>query len=320
MSKYSHSTKRSNTQEFIEKAKLIHGDKYDYSKVEYVNNHTKVKIHCNRCGNDFMQTPHSHLAGSGCKPCSIELTHEKQRLPIEVFLEKAKSIHKEKYDYSKVEYKSAETPIRIICKRCNKEFTQKPVHHLRGNGCPYCCFERQKENNLKKYGVENVFSLEEIKCKIKQTCLKRYGVEYIQQYQGFIDKVNDTRLKNKTFNTSKDEKEIERLLNKKFPSVKIQYKSKQYPFRCDFYIPSLNLYIEYQGTWTHGKHPFDKTNEEDIERLNIWKNKNTKFYKSAIEVWTIRDPLKRKTAKDNNLNWIEFFTMEEFLNWYKDIP
>lgn len=82
----------------------------------------------------------------------------------------------------------------------------------------------------------------------------------------------------------------------------------------------MNLYIEYQGTWTHGKHPFDKTNEEDIERLNIWKNKNTKFYKSAIEVWTIRDPLKRKTAKDNNLNWIEFFTMEEFLNWYKDIP
>ena len=52
------------------------------------------------------------------------------------------------------------------------------------------------------------------------------------------------------------------------------------------------------------------------EIIKIWKNKNTNQYDEAINVWTVRDPLKRKTAKDNGLNWIEFFTMEEFLNWY----
>lgn len=74
--------------------------------------------------------------------------------------------------------------------------------------------------------------------------------------------------------------------------------------------------MEYQGNWTHGKHPFDSNSIEDVIIVEEWNKKATHYYESAIDVWTKRDPLKRKTAKDNNLNWIEFFSMEEFMKWF----
>ena len=85
---------------------------------------------------------------------------------------------------------------------------------------------------------------------------------------------------------------------------------------CDFYIGDLDLYMEYQGNWTHGKHPFDSNSIEDMIIVDAWNKKATSYYESAIDVWTKRDPSKRKTARDNNLNWIEFFSMEEFMKWF----
>ena len=80
-------------------------------------------------------------------------------------------------------------------------------------------------------------------------------------------------------------------------------------------IPDLDLYIEYQGTWTHGLHPFNENNKEDIDKLNLWKSKNSKYYDNAINTWTIRDVNKRNIAKQNNLNWIEFFNFDNFKKW-----
>ena len=97
-----------------------------------------------------------------------------------------------------------------------------------------------------------------------------------------------------------------------------QYKSEKYPFNCDFYIPERELYIEFQWTWTHGKHPFSES-QEDLEILTKWKLKNTEYYNNAIEVWTKRDVLKRQTAIQNNLNWLEFFTFEDFSQWYNSL-
>lgn len=150
------------------------------------------------------------------------------------------------------------------------------------------------------------------------TNLKRYGVNNTSKLKYYIDKGFNTRYKNHSLNTSKPEEKIFELLKKKFKNVKRQYDSDLYPFHCDFYIPKEKLYIEYQGNWTHGLKPFENT-ETDIEKLNNWKLKNTDYYKSAIKVWTITDPLKRQTAKNNNLNWIEFFNFEEFIDWYNKI-
>ena len=134
------------------------------------------------------------------------------------------------------------------------------------------------------------------------------------------NKVDITKRKNGTFNTSKPEQEIKRLLEEKFPNVQYQYKSEKYPFNCDFYIPELDLYIEFQGIWTHGKHPFSES-VEDLETLDKWKTESitSEFYKNAIEVWTIKDVEKRKIALQNNINLLEFFTIDEFMNWYNSI-
>ena len=102
-----------------------------------------------------------------------------------------------------------------------------------------------------------------------------------------------------------------------FPDVQYQYFSEEYPFACDFYIPSLDLYIEYHGSWTHGSRPFNKDDESCIEQLTIWQEKanTSQFYQNAIDTWTIRDVRKRQCAIDNKLNWICFYSMDDVENF-----
>ena len=185
------------------------------------------------------------------------------------------------------------------------------------------CYFKTKDyfNKKKKYlldnNIINVFQLPTVKDKIRQTNLKRYGVEHNMQSEKVREKVYTTKAKNKTFNTSKPEEYIYKKLLSYFPEVLRQYKSEEYPFACDFYIPNLKLYIEYQGSWTHGFRPF-KGSCEDLSVLQRWqeRSKPRNMYESAINVWTNRDVKKREYAKDNALNWIEFFTLEEFENWF----
>ena len=91
------SRRKLTTEQFIEKAKKIHGDKYDYSKVEYINNRTKVCIICPIHG-EFWQIANSHLQGEGCKECGMELKAKNKTLTTDKFIEKAKKIHGDKYD------------------------------------------------------------------------------------------------------------------------------------------------------------------------------------------------------------------------------
>ena len=121
---------------FIEKAYLIHGDKYDYSKVNYINSVTKVCIICPKHG-EFWQTPANHLQGHGCPKCSVENTHIRQNSNTEEFIKKAQEVHNNKYDYSKVEYANNTSKVCIICPE-HGEFWQQPNNHLHGQGCPKC--------------------------------------------------------------------------------------------------------------------------------------------------------------------------------------
>ena len=128
-----------------------------------------------------------------------------------------------------------------------------------------------------------------------------------------IKKIYQKKHKNNSFNTSEPEKYVLQLLQQTFPDVQYQCFSEEYPFTCDFYIPSLDLYIEYHGTWTHGGRPFNETDESCIEQLSIWeeKAKTSKFYQNAIDTWTVRDVRKRQCAIDNNLNWLCFYSVKE---------
>ncbi len=182
--------------------------------------------------------------------------------------------------------------------------------------------QKQKETNLKRYGCVCSVNNKEIQQNIRKNNLEKYGVEWMSQREDLILIKNETKRKNHTFNTSKPEEEIYNKLLTKFNKddiIRQFYDKEKYPFNCDFYIKSLKLFIEFQGTWTHGGHPFNKDDTDDILLLEKWKNGNGEFYKNAISTWTIRDVKKRKTAKENNLNWIEFFNMKEFDNWLNNI-
>jgi hypothetical protein len=122
------------TQEFIRKAKLIHGEKYDYNKVDYNHNKIHITIKCNICNNEFNQIPSDHLQGCGCSQCA----NIKYRLTTQEFIRRAKLIHDDTYDYSKVDYKNTRLSISIKCNVCNMEFKQSPNSHLQGKGCFQC--------------------------------------------------------------------------------------------------------------------------------------------------------------------------------------
>lgn len=129
------------TEEFIAKAKAVHGNRYDYSKVEYVDSSTKVCIGCKKHG-DFWQSPKVHFQGKGCPKCGRERIAASSRKPLEQFLQDAKRVHGNKYDYSKVELVNYQTKVIIICP-VHGEFTQSPTMHLQGSGCPKCGNERE---------------------------------------------------------------------------------------------------------------------------------------------------------------------------------
>ena len=208
----------------------------------------------------------------------------------------------------------------------NKEIIvrkRKNTNLIKYNNENYINIEQQQKTNLLKYG--NVCSLhgKEQQKKVKETMINKYGGDCVMHIPYFIDKISnseqrkqheyETKKKNGSFNSSQPEKETFELLKSKFSDTISQYRDERYPFNCDFYIPSLDLFIECQYSWTHGGHPYNK--ENDKEKLELWESKNTQYYKNAITTWTIRDVKKREIAKQNNLNFLEFFTIIDLKNW-----
>ena len=130
--------RRLTTEEFIERAKGVHEDRYNYSKANYINIKTKVCIICSIHG-EFWQIPDDHIRGSGCEKCSYIIRGKNKTQSVSTFIEKAKKAHRNKYDYSKVKYVNCKIKICIICPK-HGEFWQRPDCHSSGykNGCPSC--------------------------------------------------------------------------------------------------------------------------------------------------------------------------------------
>ena len=128
------------TDEFIQKSVLIHKNRFDYSKVIYKNNKSKVIILCPTHGK-FEQIAESHLNRSGCPSCA-----QNKKLTLSDFVTEAHRIHKNKFNYNKVNYKSQKDKIAIICP-VHGEFNQTPEHHLRGFGCSQCSGLKKLNSN-----------------------------------------------------------------------------------------------------------------------------------------------------------------------------
>lgn len=127
------------TEEIISRFKKVHGDRYDYSLVDYVMQSINVKIKCNIHG-IFLQSPSNHLAGKGCKLCGYKSQSKIKTKTTEEFIKEAESIHGNKYDYSKVDYKNGKNHVIITCPE-HGDFLQSPNNHTHfggGKGCPKC--------------------------------------------------------------------------------------------------------------------------------------------------------------------------------------
>ena len=281
------------TEQFILEAKQAHGDKYDYSLSEYINGHTKIKIICPRHG-VFWQEASSHLRGCGCKKCAV-FGGTKRKLTTEQFIERAKQIHGDEYDYSKVNYIDKTTKICIICRK-HGEFWQRPSDHLDGYGCLECARESRKltteefikraqEIHGNKYDYSKVNYIDN-KTKVCVICPK-HG-EFWQTPGNHIGNKQECPECART--ESHGEREIKRILEEfqvDFQQEKIFdgcIAKRKLPF--DFFLPKQNIVIEFQGE-QHFK-PIKKFGglEKFLERQE-------------------HDRIKRKFCLDNNIKEIE---------------
>lgn len=173
--------KKLTQEEFIRRANEIHNGRYDYSKVQYVNGTTPVIIICPEHG-EFVQKPSSHLGGHGCRKCYDESLIGKNKYNRESFIEKARSVHGDKYDYSSVEFVNTYTPVAILCPIHGK-FYQKPHDHFM-YGCRLCGGRAKMDNESfikaakhthgERYDYSTVDYVSSIK-KVKIVCPK-HGV------------------------------------------------------------------------------------------------------------------------------------------------
>ena len=189
------------TDEFICDVKKIHGEKYDYSLVNYVNNHIKVQIICQEHG-VFEQKPNKHLLGHGCLLCS-----GLKRKSTNEFICEAKKIYGDKYDYSLVNYVNTDTKVKIVC-HIHGVFEQKPSSHLNGNECRYCKKHyHKKEQHLyilydKKYKIYKVGVSIDVRRRCRELNSKYYenvfqiDILKIYEYKGELEKVIHSNFKN----------------------------------------------------------------------------------------------------------------------------
>ena len=166
----------------------------------------------------------------------------------------------------------------------------------------------RKEIIIAKYGSVEEYN-KHIREKQNETIIEKYGS--IETYRKYVtDSMIETKRKNHTFCTSSTEEKVVKMLDGNNIKYIRQYKCDTYPFCCDIYLVDYELFIEIQASWTHGKMPFDANDAACQAQLSDWieKSKTSKYYKNAIEVWTLRDVKKREVAAANNLQYIEIFS------------
>jgi len=282
---------------FINKSKKIHGDKYDYSKVQYVNAKTKITIICKEHG-EFCQTPSNHLSKYNCQKCSNNLKFDTCS-----FIQKAIQIHGDRYDYSKVNYINADTKVTIICKE-HGEFKQIPDFHTnRKCNCPKCI------NNI----VSNYVEFIKKSNKIHKNKYDYSLVKYINNYTfiSIICKIHGEFIQQPYVHLlnhgcphciNKTEFIFYSKMTQLYPTIKRQFKvewckNKKYlPF--DFCIEEYKIIIEVDG-----KQHFKQISNWTSPEIQIEKDKY-KMNCANINGFSVIRILQQDIIK-NNYDWLE---------------
>ena len=292
--------KRLSKEEFIERARKVHGDKYDYSKVNYINIDTKICIICPKHG-EFWQKPLNHLNGSGCKECMKEKFHEERKLTTKEFIKRAKKVHGNKYDYSKVEYINADTKICIIDKDYG-EFWMMPYAHLHGQDCPKRKNEKIHKSRVKtleqfiKEAKEvhgNKYNYSKVDYKDCNTKVCIICPEHGEFWQRPADHLNGCGCPK--CRESHLEKEVKIMLQNNGINYEQNFKTKWLGRQhLDFYLPDYNIAIECQG----GQH---------FIPVKKWQGEK------GLEIIKKRDLIKNDNCQKNNVKLV-YYHHEKIIN------
>lgn len=287
--------KKSNKEEFIKKAKQVHGDKYDYSKVNYINSQTKVCIISSEYG-EFWQRPNDHLHGQENYLYRNKKISEKLSMGKNIFIEKAESVHGNKYDYSKVGYINNRTKVCIICPE-HGEFWQTPDKHInRKQGCPICGRSKANIGNINRnnktaeeftkraniiHGYKYNYSKVNYINVTKKVCIicPEHG-EFWQTPGSHIyakcgcPKCSSTPVLEKDISDLLMCKNIKYIEQKTFSWLI----GKSKPQRLDFYLPDCNIAIECQGEqhfkpikYFGGINKYNTIVSRDVNKYNLCK-------------------------------------------------
>ena len=295
--------KKLTTEEFIVKAKSIHGDRYDYSKVEYVNSRTKLCIICPVHG-EFWQTSREHLTTKGCPKCSLENFKHPNRLTTEDFVNRSNKVHNHKYDYSKSKFKSIRNKVIITCP-IHGDFEQTPKRHMNGQGCPLCGKEKaQNRNGNYTNARKNITSFKEDinkifgnkyevigeyinnKTKIEIYCKEKYkdGSEHGSFFARPDCLIQGHGCPKCSINKSYAEQELLEYIKLNYDYEIISgYRNFDGQKEIDIYLPDIKLGFEYNGLlWHSSKYA---QNDDMQSKLNTVEFQGIKLINIFEDEW-----------------------------------
>lgn len=295
--------KKKTREQFIKDAKKVHGDKYDYSKVEYKGCRNKVCIICPKHG-EFWQKPSLHLGGMGCLKCGNENKLHPKKYTTDKWIKKAKEVHRDKYDYSKVEYVSPYDYVTIICPK-HGEFLQKAYYHLSGNGCPKCGYEKvhsvlcdSKENFINKskiiYGDLYDYSKVEYvnnKTEVILNCPK-HGEFKVRPDNHLTGRNGCPHCSN---NHSSWETELFEFINTLGVECINGDRSILDGKELDIFIPSIKVAFECNGLRWHSE--LFKNNEYHLWKTNKCKEKGIRLIHIFEDEWNLKKEIVKNRIK-----------------------
>lgn len=321
--------------EFIARARSVHGARYDYSKVEYRGRKDKVRIICPVHG-EFLQTPDKHLSGCGCSnpECVRAKVEATTMCRYGVRNVMQSDVGKDAYSKSCMEKYGVAFALSSPVVHAKQEATMLARYGAKSGLSAGILRDKGRVTIQERYGVTNPMHSPELSARFERTMMERYGVKSalsvgplrdkgfstIQKRYGVVnpmhcrdiqDKVFSTRKANGTLNTSEVEGMLHNMLCEAFGERDVirEYKCPLYPWHCDFYIRSRNMYIELNASWTHMGHWYDGSDQDDVSTLANLKAKSvdSDYYKNAVRVWTDYDVRKRAMAAKNHLNYVVFW-------------
>lgn len=285
--------KKITTEDFIKKAKEIHGDKYDYSEVIYHTTHDKVKISCPQHGL-FSQTPKNHLKTNGCYQCS-----GKKKLSIGDYIKRANKIHGNKYDYSQAIYNNSHEKIKIICPE-HGVFEQRADMHLQGQGCSLCkggVRLTESEFIMKSNEMhDNKYDYSLVKYKNANTDVEiicpEHGMFKQLPYNHYVGH-GCSACKNYQ---SKGECELLEFI-KEIYSGEVQERKKIIipPYELDVYLPDKKIAFEYCGLYYHSNS--FKKNDYHLKKLNLCNKKGIQLITIFEDEWICKNQILKNYVK-----------------------